>query len=777
MKRRYCLILILCCLLIATKGFAYDFEVDGLCYNKLSDSTVELTWKAINAPYTGDVVVPSLVNYNGEKYEVVAIGEYAMVNVGSSNDEGRVAGWSNNSKLSSVTLPSTILSIGNHAFEGCSALTSITIPNSVTSIGNAAFSGCSGLTSITIPNSVTSIGYSAFSGCYGLSSIKVDNNNKNYDSRNNCNAIIETLTNTIITGCKNTTIPNSVTSIGNAAFKGCNGLSSIKVDNNNKNYDSRNNCNAIIETSTNTIISGCKNTTIPNSVTNIGNSAFSFCSSLTSITIPNSVTSIGNSAFYGCSGLTSITIPNSVTSIGTFAFWSGLTSVISEIVNPFEIADNIFSSDTYSKAKLTVPAGTMSKYQSTNYWNKFTNIEEKTNEESSVSFTLQGITYLGTTSTSKAEVQAVDISLLNVEIPSSVTYSGKTYQVNAIASDVLSYRTYNYVSLPSTITSITSSTFSNSNLGALIWNANSSLSSSVFSNMAVTTGSNFLLYVNSKSYAPSNVKNVVVGNTANSITLSDATNTRFYCPKEFTVQTISYTHQYSMTTGGNGKGWETISLPFDVNNIVHSSKGVLTPFALYQKDSGQRPFWLYELGNDGFKRAKAIKANTPYIISMPNNSIYDSEYILSGDVTFSATNAKVYQTSSLVSSESNGKKFVPSYEVVNASPSVYPLNVTNNLVTYTGIYDEGSKFIGNLRKVYPFEAYMTTSDSSNRVLKIEFEDETTGIMDVSLTKSSNSVVTVYSLNGQQVKTGEYQDVMKHLSKGIYIVNGRKVVVK
>lgn len=173
-------------------------------------------------------------------------------------------------------------------------------------------------------------------------------------------------------------LPNSVTRIEGGTFSGCNGLNSIKVESGNEKYDSRNNCNAIIETSSNTLIAGCKNTIIPNSVTSIGNSAFDNCSSLTSITIPNSVTSIGSYAFSGCSGLTSVNIPNSVTNIGWYAFQgcSGLTKVVSKIKNPFKIDASVFPSDIYTNAELVVPAGTKSLYEATEGWNKFNKITE-----------------------------------------------------------------------------------------------------------------------------------------------------------------------------------------------------------------------------------------------------------------------------------------------------------------------------------------------------------------------------------------------------------------
>ena len=246
----------------------------------------------------------------------------------------------------------SVTSLGNACFNGCSSLTSITIPSSVTSLGDRCFNGCKSLTSIDIPSSVTSLGLSCFRGCSSLESITVDKNNKVYDSRDNCNAIIETSTNRMIRGCKTTVIPSSVTSLGfscfwdctsltsitipssvtylgSSCFNGCSSLESITVDKNNKVYDSRESCNAIIETSTNTMIQGCKTTVIPSSVTSLEESCFDGCSSLTSVTIPSSVTSLGNWCFEGCSSLTSITIPSSVTSLGKYCFenCSSLTSI------------------------------------------------------------------------------------------------------------------------------------------------------------------------------------------------------------------------------------------------------------------------------------------------------------------------------------------------------------------------------------------------------------------------------------------------------------------
>ena len=302
----------------------------------------------------GDIVIPEKVEYEGVEYTVTNIGGFwgcslNSITIPKSVTTIVVDAFASGSSIQKVIVEdiaawcniffeqaSNPLSCSGHLYsDENTEIKDLIIPNSVTSIANYAFRGCSGLTSVTIPNSVTSIGNYAFVGCSSLTSIVVESGNSVYDSRDNCNAIIETNTNTLITGCQNTVIPNSVTSIGELAFLNCNSLTSVTIPNSVTSIrrGAFQNC------------SGLTSVSIGNSVTSIGERAFYGCSNLTSVTIPNSVTSIGDYAFYGCSGLTSVTIPNSVTSIGDYAFYgcSGLTSVtIGNSVT--SIGKNAFSS-------------------------------------------------------------------------------------------------------------------------------------------------------------------------------------------------------------------------------------------------------------------------------------------------------------------------------------------------------------------------------------------------------------------------------------------------
>ena len=469
MKKNFFKLMLLAIMLAsAALANAHDFEVDGIYYSiNYQGTKATVTYKGnsfsqYSDEYSGSVVIPASVTYNGTTYPVTSIGDYAFYGCSSltsvyiRNSVTTIGGYafyncrgltslkveSGNTVYDSrnncnaiietasntliagcktTIIPNSVTSIGYNAFSGCTGLANIDIPNSVTTIGGYAFSGCSGLTSVNIGNSVTTISNNAFFYCTSLATISVASDNPKYDSRNNCNAIIETASNTLIIGCRATIIPNSVTTIGFAAFSdctgltsmtipnsittirsgvfsdctgltsvdipnsvttigyaafegcsgltsvtihksvtsiiayafmGCSGLTSLKVESGNTVYDSRNNCNAIIETASNTLIFGCKTTIIPNSVTSIGDYAFYNCSGLTSLTIPNSVTKIGYSAFCSCSGLASVTCkattPPSMENVDTFS--------------------------DYTTPTLYVPTASVDAYQTTKWWKLFTNI-------------------------------------------------------------------------------------------------------------------------------------------------------------------------------------------------------------------------------------------------------------------------------------------------------------------------------------------------------------------------------------------------------------------
>lgn len=270
---------------------------------------------------------------------------------------------------SRTAIPQGVKRIGKHAFRGCLSLDSLVIPEGVKEIGAGAFADCPNLTAITLPGTLETLsGAGTFSGCVSLKSlhipqnvsrigegimlrqclalerITVDKRNKTFDSRDDCNAIVETATDKLVVGCGRTriveglreiashafahammpsvSIPASVTRIQGGAFWGCSFCTAIRVDPRNPVYDSRNDCNAIIETATGTLVQGCATTRIPRDVTTIGEQAFAAIPLPSPFVIPEGVRSIAPKAFLGSPTLECVVIPASVDSVGVLAFSS-----------------------------------------------------------------------------------------------------------------------------------------------------------------------------------------------------------------------------------------------------------------------------------------------------------------------------------------------------------------------------------------------------------------------------------------------------------------------
>lgn len=515
---------------------------------------------------------------------------------------------------------------------------------SISSIGYGAFVGCQNLQSVLIPNTVSTIDKYAFRDCTGMETITIPNSLTRIEEGS-------------FDGCtelKTVNLPNNINYIGEAAFSGCQKLTSVIIPN-------------MVTTITSSVFSGCtrlSSIVIPNSVTCIEQSAFLGCQSLSSFTLPPNLYSIGEYAFSFCKGLATITIPNSVTSIGQGAF--EYCESLSSLTLPnslLTIEDNTFYGCTGLKS-IIIPNSVISIG----------------------AFAFQDCS-----------------NISSIEIPSSVKSIKPCafYNCNINCLKILSsYNPFEETLLNGSYRTV----LENCKIGSLIWEPAATFPNEEVRNL----GSNLFLYVRSSSYAPDNVRNVIVNEEASLITLSDDGG-NFFCPQAFTTKMISYSHNYSMVTGGGGKGWETIVLPFDVKEITHSINGELVPFASINSESDKKPFWLYQFNGNSFQKASTIQANKPYIISMPNQATYNKEYNLSGDVTFSAKNIIIPVT------PEPGGSFLPAFSRIDKNTSIKVLNVVNKYVKQTMGYEAGSMFIENLRDVLPFECYFKSSASTRSV--------------------------------------------------------------
>ncbi len=305
-----------------SQAWAYDAYIDGVYYNIAGDSA-EVTYAAENSiSYTGSVIIPDAIVHNNVTYRVTAIGQSAfayctdLTSVMLGDNIRRVGAFAFNhcTSLTWVIFGEKVATIDAFAFYNCAALPSLDLPASLDVIANSAFAGCVALMQVTIPKSVTWIGQGVWTGCSGIASLQVEADNTVYHSADNC--IVHTASSELVAGCRNSTIPASVTTIGNEAFSGCTTLTQMIIPAHVTHIGAY--AFAACDGLTSLIIS--------NSVTQIGGSAFAGCSQIVSLNIPSKVETIGASAFAACSSLKTISIPITITHIGSGAF-AGCTAL------------------------------------------------------------------------------------------------------------------------------------------------------------------------------------------------------------------------------------------------------------------------------------------------------------------------------------------------------------------------------------------------------------------------------------------------------------------
>ena len=385
-------------------------------------------------------------------------------------------------------------------------------------------------------------------------------------------------------------------------------------------------------------------------------------------------------------------------------------------------------------------------------------------EPENIAYTdLQGITYLIMTRDKTASATGYSNNgQTSLAIPETVNGN---YRVASIADNAFANMDRLLtIELPASITAVGNDVFTGCGaLAAVDWKPAWAVPNGMFGDV---NNPNLLLYVDAAEYAPATFGgNVVVDGHAGRITLTEGYN--FYAPRAFAADEVSYAHTYTMQSGlGEARGWETITLPFDVQSITHESAGALTPFALYQDAEDEHPFWLGELTGTGWQQSGRIEANRPYIICMPNNEAYDEAYNVAGRVTFGAKDVTIPKTEAIVG-QGNGMTFTPVLQHVAVADSIFAVNLGEAYESHP----EGSVFVRGLRAVQPFEGYITVPNAGAKVRYIPIgEDAVTGMYNLPFSMYDLPCEEAYfDLSGRRIS--------KPTKAGVYLLKQGKTVQK
>lgn len=430
-------------LLFSTNLYAFDCEVDGIYYNRLSADEFEVTYGTNK--YTGDVVIPATVEYREKQFKVVQI--------------------------------------GSNAFKDCTSLTSVIIPQGVTSLPDNIFSGCTRLTNVSIPKSVNTIGVKAFYNCQSLAAVEIP-------------AAVTVISDYLFYGCSklaSVTLPQEITSIGEYAFSDCSSLVSLTLP------------NQVVSISQYTFqnCTGLTTLGLPEGLQTIGLSAFYNCSRLEVVSIPKTLTSIGKNAYYNCTSLKKVVIkdmsawckitfgsaesnplhyaqrlysdenteikdfyiPQNITRIGNYAFYNAeyLSRIYIMNSTPPSIGANTFGNTCYTWTDVYVPKGAKGNYQNASYWSNFKAIAEHEYDYNNIK--INGINYSSRyNNSSYVEVIKYEDAPYSgdISIPETITFFGKVYSVTAIGANAFQDCTeLTSVIIPQSVTLIRDSAFQN----------------------------------------------------------------------------------------------------------------------------------------------------------------------------------------------------------------------------------------------------------------------------------------------------------------------------
>jgi len=645
-------------------------------------------------------------------------------------------------------------------FRDCSGLTSLDLSHfdtkNVTNM-NSMFSGCSGLTSLDLSNfnteSLTFIGY-MFDGCSGLKSLDVSGfNTANVTSMECTFRECSWLTSLDLSGFNTSNVTNM-----NGMFTQCSSLTNLNVSNfNTEKVKDMGFMFSHCRSLTSLDLSGFNTSNVTDMIT-----MFLGCSSLTSLDLSGFNTSnvtITRGMFYGCFGLTSLNMTGfntqNVTDMGyMFYDCSSLTSLDLSNFNTSNVTsmENMFLDCTALK---TIYAG---------------------NEWSTAAVTEGDEMFGGCTSLvggagTPYDASHVDYTYAHIDggernpgyftdINPSIDPTFDEHGMLIVEGDMTMQQAVERLGGRQSVAQ---------NITSLIWKSSATLSESDLDGF---TNPNMLIFVDSKDKTTLTRNNVVIAGTAARVVLSDVTegNGNFHCPQEFFADSIIYTHNYKQATEiGVSRGWETIALPFDVQTITHEKNGVIAPFGSSASD---KHFWLRTLVDEqGLARATKIEANHAYLISMPNNGKYPAEYNLAGNVTFATAGVVVPETiyrASQLTTDNGRIILMPNFLRNDATPYYYVLNVGE---ARDG-HPEGSVFEVNYREVLPFQAFTYHEGGQNpsRFISLdELMEGTTGIETIEQPQWSGAEQW-WSIDGRKLNG-------KPSQKGVYIRNGKKVVVK